>query len=270
MEEVRNYYDKNPLIEWERLERHRLEFDSTKKIFDNFIPKIKDSKIRIADIGGGPGRYSLYLASKGYEVTLVDLSCENICLAIQKSEELGIAFDGVFNANALDLDILEDDSYDVCLLMGPLYHLLEENKRNQAVEETVKKLKKGGTIITSFISRFAPLCDILKNYPDIILKQKNQLLELIKDGRNIPSEENPGFTHAYFSTARESVELLEKNGIETMRISSIESLASLREKELYALSDEIYDKWVDLIYEISTEPSIIGASEHLIHVGKKL
>lgn len=270
MEEVKNYYDENALKEWERLERHRLEFDITKKILDNYIGKDSENGLKIADIGGGPGRYSLHLAGKGHDVTLVDLSCENICLAIQKSEEMGIALDGVFCANVLDLDILEDNCYDACLLMGPLYHLLEQTDRENAVKEVLAKLKTGGIIISTFISRFAPTCDYLKNYPEAILEQEESLIYVTDKGDNIPSEENPGFTHAYFSTSDESKKLMESCGVKTIRFSAVESIACLCESKLYELDEETYEKWVDFIYAISTEPSILGASEHLIHVGVKV
>jgi len=70
MNEVESWYD-NAYEEWNRLERHKVEFDITKKFLDQYI--VGDN-LEIFDIGGGPGRYALYLAEKGHKLTLLDLS----------------------------------------------------------------------------------------------------------------------------------------------------------------------------------------------------
>ncbi|WP_242837291.1 class I SAM-dependent methyltransferase [Alkaliphilus transvaalensis] len=80
MNEVENWYD-NVYDEWARLDRHRLEFDITKRYMDEYI---KGETLKIFDIGGGPGRYSFYLAEKGHKVSLLDLSRKNIEVAKSK------------------------------------------------------------------------------------------------------------------------------------------------------------------------------------------
>lgn len=58
---VKNYYDSDVLMEWNRLEEHPYEFELTVRMMNRYI-KPGDS---ILDIGGGPGRYSLYFARQG-------------------------------------------------------------------------------------------------------------------------------------------------------------------------------------------------------------
>ncbi len=72
--EIEKFYDNTVNSEWTRIERHRLEFEMTKRALDSFI----SSRSIIADIGCGPGKYSLYLAKKNHRVTSVDLSEKNI------------------------------------------------------------------------------------------------------------------------------------------------------------------------------------------------
>ena len=87
MDEVQNvkkYYDDNPLGEWNRLEGFHYEFEITKYMLNKYLKKGS-----ILDIGGGTGRYSIYLAQLGYDVTLVDLSDENVKFAKEKAKELG-------------------------------------------------------------------------------------------------------------------------------------------------------------------------------------
>ena len=83
---VKEYYDQDSMAEWNRLDEHPFEFLIAVKMMERYI-KPGD---KILDIGGGPGRYSLYFAKKGYDVTLVDLSDGNVELAykICEREEL--------------------------------------------------------------------------------------------------------------------------------------------------------------------------------------
>ena len=84
---VRSYYDASPEREWERLERHRIEFAISLRTLLEHLPP---APARILDIGGGPGRYALALAQLGYHVTLLDLSQSNLAFARQKSAQQSI------------------------------------------------------------------------------------------------------------------------------------------------------------------------------------
>ena len=80
---VQNYYDADVEKEWERLEKHPFEFALTCRFLDRYL----HPGDRVLDIGGGPGRYSLYLAKRGCQVTLLDLSAENVEFARRKARE---------------------------------------------------------------------------------------------------------------------------------------------------------------------------------------
>lgn len=135
-----------------RLDRHKIEFDITKRYLDEFI---QGEQLEIFDIGGGPGRYSIYLAQKGHTVTLLDLSEKNIAVAKEKVAQANVALYAIVQGDVLKLDTYEDEKYDIVLLMGPLYHLLEESDRKKAVEGAMRLLKPQGIIIVSFISKYA-------------------------------------------------------------------------------------------------------------------
>ena len=152
IQEVKKYYDENAVKEWERLEEHPFEFIFTTHRMDPYI----HSGDKILDIGGGPGRYSIYYAKKGCDVTLVDLSLGNIELAKAKAAENHVVFQTKVG-NCLDIDSMELDMYDHVFLMGPLYHLLEKEKRKKAVELALKHLKPGGNFYCYFILSFAGL-----------------------------------------------------------------------------------------------------------------
>ena len=114
---IERYYDEQVQREWERMERHRTEFAVTMRALVEYLPP---APARVLDCGGGPGRYAIELARRGYEVTLFDLSAGNLRMAQGKAEEAGVALAGCEQGTATDLSRFPDDAFDAVLLMGPL------------------------------------------------------------------------------------------------------------------------------------------------------
>ena len=113
-----NYY--NEYEEEGRLANNRfgqVEYLTTRRYLDPLLTKDR----KIAEIGAGTGRYSVTLAKEGYDVTAVELVPHN--LDILRSKLDGSENIKTYQGNALDLDMLEDNVYDVTLLLGPMYHL---------------------------------------------------------------------------------------------------------------------------------------------------
>ncbi|WP_079506937.1 class I SAM-dependent methyltransferase [Mesobacillus jeotgali] len=259
MNEIQAWYD-NAYDEWERLQRHKIEFDITKRYLDDFI---KGDNLEIFDIGGGPGRYAMYLAERGHKVTLLDLSSKNIEVAKRKSFEKGIALEGYIHGNALELEEFQHH-FDVILLMGPLYHLTEEADRRKAVEGALKLLKPDGIIIASFISVYAPLQDSLLNlYP---IESVQGLLGYLQDGEN---KDGKGFTTAYFINPKEAKEFMKSYGLKELIFAGIENILGCKEKEINLLNESEYRKWIEIGYHLSTDENLIGTSQHFLYIGRK-
>lgn len=79
VENVRKFYVETVNNDWRRLDRHQVEFELSKRYINRYI-KPND---RVLDLGGGPGKYSLYLSQRGCQVTLADLSQNNIDFALR-------------------------------------------------------------------------------------------------------------------------------------------------------------------------------------------
>jgi hypothetical protein len=73
MSNVENYYDQNAQVEWDRLERHRIEFQVTLRALAEFLP---ESPASLINIGGGPGRYAITLVKRGFNNTLTGAAHE--------------------------------------------------------------------------------------------------------------------------------------------------------------------------------------------------
>ena len=163
---TKEYYDSNPEKEWNRLEGFRFEFEITKF----YLKKYLKGKT-VLDIGGGPGRYSIYLSQLGYDVTLVDLSDGNIQFLRNKMKELNIDNIKSYQCDARDLSKLNLGKFDNILLMGPLYHLFKESDGEKCVLEAKKLLKEDGILFASFISVSGGLNYYLENEPENIINE---------------------------------------------------------------------------------------------------
>lgn len=259
MKEIEQWYD-TEYDEWERLERHKIEFDITRRYLDEYVT---GENLRIFDIGGGPGRYAIYLTEKGHQVTLLDLSKRHLEVARIKAEERGISLSGYIHGNALDLSGITQ-TFDVILLMGPLYHLVREADRKTAVEEALKCLKPGGLLVASFISNYAPLQDYLARL--LPVESVDQLLGYLTHGENQTSE---GFTTAYFIDHREARSLMAGFGLTELTFAGVENVLGSKENEINRLSDIEYKKWLEIGYRLSRDANVMGTSQHFLYIGRK-
>lgn len=262
---VEVFYDANPGYEWQRLERHRIEFETTRRYLDKYVPE----RSKILDVGGGPGRYSIYLASQGHNVTLFDLSSGNIEFAKAKAKEQAVKLDGYIHGNALELDRYINDSFDAVLCMGPLYHLLYENQRHCVIDKCINVLKPGGLLFVSFISAFAPVVDMIKKSPQMIIGAKERLLNYLTDGTNIASEENPGFTNAWFENPSNIENFMGEHSLDKLVITAAEGLLSPKEEAINNLPEDCFNAFIELSMKLSVNPMVWGSCEHMLYIGRK-
>jgi len=272
LNETEAFYDQNAQYEWDRLQRHRTEFAVTLRAFEDYLPT---PPAKIADIGGGPGRYSIALAQRGHQVTLFDLSQGCLEFARQKAKEISVELSGYVHGNATNLKNLGDESFDAVLLMGPLYHLPTEKERRKALQETIRVLKRHGIIFATFITRYAPVRWVAKNEPashDYVELAK----QILSTGVQRPSRIQYGTraehfrrTSAYFAEPAEIKPLMESEGFRTLDVIACEGVISMIEEKVNELADEAFEVWVDLNYRLGRNPSLHGGAEHLLYVGRK-
>jgi S-adenosylmethionine-dependent methyltransferase len=265
MSHVQNFYDENVQNEWDRLGvRHRTEFAVTLRALKEFLPP---APAQVIDIGGGPGRYALSLAEQGYGVTLVDLAEGNLAFAREKARETGVRLEEIFHANALDLSAFPAASFEAALLMGPLYHLWRESERLQALREAQRLLKPGGLVFATFISRFAPFQDGASKGFTWVLTEPSTNEKLLTTGINVGAED--GFTDAYFAHPDEVIPLCEATGFETILRLGCEGMVGGHETYVNSLEGKDFEVWAALNYRIGKDPAAIGASEHILYIGRK-
>lgn len=261
MQDVEKYYDNQAQAEWERLERHPMEFALTMRALKMYLSPAS----RILDIGGGPGRYSIALGQLGHRLTLLDLSQANVELGRVKAKEAGVELEGSVHGTALDLSAFQDEAYDAALLFGPLYHLIDEEDRHEAISQALAKLKPGGLLFAAFINRYAFLIDIMKHEPESLVNHEGAQT-LIEEGIN---RGEAGFTSAWFAHPSQVTPLMEGHGLTTLRLMSKEGIAAPSEPAINKLPRAQFKAWEDLCWQLSADPSLLGISEHLLYIGKK-
>ena len=270
---VRRFYGIAADREWARLEQPhdgRLEFAVHKTWIGRFLPP---APARVLDIGGGPGRYAIWLAGQGYRVTLADLSPDLLALAKHKAAEAGVELEAIIEANAADLSRFPDAAFDAALCMGPLYHLIEEADRIQVVSELFRVLKRGGAVFAAFLNRLQTLrvavnqdIPFFTPYTADIVKRYHETGLL--DWTGIPGT----FNLAHLYHPRDITPFMEAAGFQTSELISSQSNAADVQKHLALFAErqpELYEWALAEFIEQANEPSILGSGFHILYIGEK-
>jgi len=235
----------------------RVEFVRTVEIVQRTLP---GPGATVADVGGGPGRYTNWLVDAGYRVIHRDLIPIHV---EQVREQHGNRVDAaVGDARSLDLD---DASVDAVLLLGPLYHLDARADRVGALREARRVVRPGGLVYVAAISRWAPRLDG-------ILSQRVQdsspiVLELVDDVERtgfIPPFHDGAFT-AYTHRPTELADEIRDAGLALESLVSVEGVA-FAFSDVDERMDDPRERAVllDALRVVEAVPELLGIGPHLL------
>ena len=228
----------------------------------HFIEKYLTPGARILEVGAATGRYSHTLARMGYRVDAVELVEHNIEIfnqLTQPGEHVTIR-----QGNAVDLSAFEDNTFDLTLILGPMYHLFEEADRRQALREAVRVTKKGGVIFAAYCMIDASvLCYGFA---------RGELQSLIRDNRidltdftQIPHELD--FFHL---CRREEIDALRSGlGVTQLHFVAAEGYAKHMEKALADMDEETYKYFLRYHLHTCERQDMVGSSHHTIDIFRK-
>lgn len=264
----RSYYDEFAEGEWERLDRDpvtRMEFENTTDYLDRHLPE----SAHVLDAGGAAGRYACWLAERGHDVTLVDVSPEQVELAREKAGERGVA-DRVAAERGDVRDLrFEDGRFDaVCCLGGPLSHVVDDDERATAMGELRRVAASGAPAFVSVIGRFAAIRDILKFNLDA---SHGLLAPIAEDGKYTAErvEEygvGEGWAECHFFRADEFESELEGAGFEVERLVGLEGVANRMKTELEEADDEAVESVREVVRMLREDRTAVDFSEHVLAV----
>lgn len=267
IDDVRSYYNEAAKQEWERLNNSysRVEFLSTLSLVNRYFPK----EGKIMDIGSGPGRYSLELLKKGYQVELLDLSHEELNIAKCNISEAGLVADAYHCMSATEIGHFEEASFDSLLILGPMYHLHHEEDRLKVLADAYKMLKPGGVALLAYINTWGALKASVFEFPESFedIAHIDRYLE-----GNLKFAKEDSFTATFFTTPPKAMAEIGKTDFEIVSYAGAEGFLSGTRQSLKVLADtmpEAYENYVAKASEFCEAPQYRDATEHLVFVLRK-
>jgi SAM-dependent methyltransferase len=266
---IQEYYTSTVRQEWRRLVRSpfaRLELDTTLYFLEKHLP----AQGLLLDAGGGPGRYTVELARRGYDVVLLDMTPANVEFARRqvKRAKLQDRVPAVLEGSILDLSRFADNTFDAVLCLGgPLSHVLDKGDRRQAVAELIRVAKPGAPLFVSVMGRLSLLAFILLAFqPEI---EMPHFVQIRDTGTYLGGT---GFTACHFFMPEELKEAFEGMGVTVEILAGLEGLNSRHEREVNRLAknERRWATWLETHLQTCTHPAVVSMSEHMLIVCRKL
>jgi SAM-dependent methyltransferase len=245
----------------------QLERARTEDILVRFLPS---APAVVVDVGGGPGGYAAWLASRGYDVDLLDIVPLHVDQAREAFDSLGPGKARAEVGDARQLPFASE-SRDAALLLGPLYHLPSKEDRLRALREAWRVLRPGGRIAAAGISRFASLLDgFFRGFiadPAFVGIVEADL----ESGRHENVTDNPAyFTKAYFHHPRDLAVELEEAGFLDVEVLAVEGpFWCLPDFDGIWSDADHRERLLTFLRRIERDPSLTGASAHLLALARK-
>jgi SAM-dependent methyltransferase len=267
-QDVRSYYDSHADMEWGRLDGAlcKIEFASTLHLIDKYFPETG----RVCDIGGGPGRYTVELARKGYHVTLFDLSEAEIGLARARLAELGIQAEALLTGDARDLGRFNTGSFDAALLMGPMYHVIDSGQRLGILRELGRILKPNSIAIVAYLNAWGLIKTGVVDFPHWY--NNIETLRSMLEEHTFTGQALTGFTECYWATPKAALLEIKEAGLEVVSYAGAESFAGGQGPLIEQLKREnptAYENLVQVAAETCELPQYRDATDHLHIVVRK-
>lgn len=258
MNYIEDFYTNNCDEEARLGYRHNsVEFLTTMR----YIKKYLQPSSHVLEIGAGSGRYSRAIADMGNPVHAVELVPHNIEVfksLLTSSQNIQIA-----QGNALDLNMLKDNTFDITLMLGPMYHLYTEADKLQALSEALRVTKPGGVIFVAYVISDGALLENL---------EASWFLDYIAKGKIDP------ITFATTSNPEDIFELVRKEDIDRLMTQfnvkrlhyvATNMISRFIRQTLTNISDELFDIYLRFHFSVCERPDMVGVTNHSLDVFRK-
>jgi len=236
-----------------------VEYLTTMRYIGNYLR----SGMRVLEIGAATGRYSHALARMGYMVDAVELVQHNIDI-FHKNTQPGERIT-IWQGDARDLSFLANESYDLTLLLGPMYHLFTAEDQKKALSEALRVTKRGGILMAAYCGNEATLVQYCfgrgmlkeekyqKLVDPVTFKASSDPAELFELYRR----EDIDALMAYFSTER-------------LHYVGTDMATNYMRATIDEMDDELFAMYLRYHFAICERPDCVGVSHHILDVHKKL
>ncbi len=236
------------------LRRHGIvEFETTMHHLHRFLR----SGFRLLDIGAGTGRYTSALMAEGYEVKAVELVRRNIDVFLKREPTADVV-----QGDARHMPFLPSASADITLLLGPLYHLIGDDEKLQALTEAKRVTKPGGLIFVAYLMNEYSILSYCFDEDRI-----GGLMErgAVDGDFHIQADAD----ELYDYVRLEDIDRLDKlAGLERVTIFSPDGPADYMRTRLNQMSDETFARFLEYQKSVSERADLMGAGSHVVDVVK--
>ena len=224
----------------------------------HYIDKYIKPNDKILDIGAGTGKYSVYYSNKGYDVTAVELVKHNLKVIEKNNKDIKCIL-----GNAIDLSKLPDNSYDITLLFGPMYHLISYEDKLKALMEAKRVTKKNGYIFISYCMNEYAL--ITHGFIDNNINNEIDNKRVNKDYK-ITSKDDDLYS---FVRLEDINKLLSDSDLKREIILSQDGCAEYIKKSINKMDVNTLDIFFDYHLKTCERPELLGAGRHILDILKK-
>lgn len=245
-EDIRLIKDKHSLV----------EFITTTK----YIEKNLKEGNRILEVGAGTGRYSLYYAEKGFKVDAIEYVQHNVDVLKSKIKK-GMNINAQ-QGDAVDLSRFAENTFDITLVLGPLYHLYNEKDQIQAIKEAIRVTKQGGIVAIAYLTSDSIMIDWALDGHLIDGQGKD-----FDDKFKMINYEEGVFSAFY---VKEFKDIMSKFNVEYLNNIATDGISVHVKDKIDKLTDEEFQVWIK--YHLSTceREDLQGYSNHMLYICRKI
>jgi len=228
----------------------------------HYIEKYLQAGMKILEIGAGTGRYSHYFAQNGYHVDAVELIEHNIEIFMKNTKEIESL--SITQGNALDLSHIENDAYDITLLLGPMYHLYTREEQLQALAEAIRVTKRGGIV-------FAAYCNSDMTMYQCFLKKEMLYRQIAAKKIDLETFQLSSEPEDVFQLYRKSDvdELMSLFDVTRLHYVGTDMLTRLMKKTVDEMDEDTYALYLRYHFSVCEREDMIGTTNHMLDIFRK-
>ena len=228
-----------------------------------YIEKYLQPGMRILEIGAATGRYSHALAQRGYRVDAVELVQHNIDIFKEKTQS-GEAVT-IRQGNAKDLHFIEDETYDLTLLLGPMYHLFTVPEQIQALSEALRVTKKGGILMTAYCGNDATMVQYC--FGRGMLKEEKY--QRLVDPVTFKASSDPAELFELYR--REDIDaLMARFSTERLHYVGTDMATNYMRSVIDEMDDAFFETYLKYHFVICERPDMVDISHHILDIHRKV
>lgn len=218
---------------------------------------------RVLEIGAGTGRYSHALAKEGFSVTAVELVERNVEILnanTKHGEDLT-----VLQGNAKDLSFLEDERFDITLLLGPMYHLYTEEEQIQTLSKALRVTKKGGKVFAAYLNNDATVVQFCFGKGMLADERYKALVE----PETFKCSSTPAELFQMYR--KEDIDaLMDHFNVRRLHYLGTDMFTLYMPEAVEKMDDELFSEYLRYVLSICEREDMAGVTNHILDIFEKL